>query len=154
MQLAKAEALGLENDHHRSVRHIDANLNDRRSDENLGVAVDKLLHFCFLVGRLHLTMNLAETELREHLLQHFEAVLQILQVYLLTLFDEGEDDIHLSSLAYLVADAVVERRQGTVEDVLCHHRLTARWQLIDDTDVEVAIEGHRQRSRYGCRRHY
>ena len=35
-----------------------------------------------------------------------------------------------------------------------HHRFAARWQLVDDADVEVAIECHGKGARYRCRRHH
>ena len=108
VQLGKAETLGFEDDHYGGVGHVDTYLNDGGGNEYLCLATDKLLHLGFLVGRLHLAMNLAEAELREYLGECGKAVFQVFEVYLLTLLDEGEDDIYLTSLIYLVADAVVE----------------------------------------------
>ena len=99
-------------------------------------------------------MHLAETELREHLSQHLEAVFEILQVALLAFFYEGEHDIHLTALSNLLADAVVERGHARVEDMRGSDGFTAWWQFVDDAHVEVAVEGHGQGAWNGCGRHH
>ena len=43
MQLRQAEALGVLDDHHRRIRHVDADLHDRGRDENLELAGGKRL---------------------------------------------------------------------------------------------------------------
>ena len=67
MQLGESEALSFEDDHHGGIGHVDTHLNDGSGNENLSFATDELLHLGFLVGRLHLAVNLAESELRENL---------------------------------------------------------------------------------------
>ena len=59
MELGESEALGFENDHHGSVRHVDANFDDCGGYEDLCFATDKALHLGFLFGRFHLAVNLA-----------------------------------------------------------------------------------------------
>ena len=99
-------------------------------------------------------MHLAEPEFGEDLFQHFEAVFEVLQVALLALFNQGEDDIHLSPFVDLLTDTIVEGGHTGVEDVCGSHGFAAWRQLIDHTDIEVAIEGHRQRTGDGrCRHH-
>ena len=56
-------------------------------------------------------MNLAEAELWENLSQHAEAVFQVLEVYLLAFLNQREDDVHLSTLMNLFADAVIQGGQ-------------------------------------------
>ena len=52
-------------------------------------------------------MHLTELEFGEHLQQRLEPLLEVLQVDVLTLLDQREHDIHLSSLVDLLADALV-----------------------------------------------
>ena len=108
MKLRETEALGVEDDHHGGVGHVDAYLDDGGSDENLGLTADEALHLFFLVFQLHAAMHLAETEFREGLFQYLETVFKILEVALGTLFYQGEYDIYLTARADLLTDAVVE----------------------------------------------
>ena len=147
MQLRKSEALCNEDDHHRGVGHIDTYLDDGGGHENLCLAAYELLHLLLFVLGLHFAVHLTQAEFRESLTQHFEALLQVLQVDLFTLLDEREDDIHLSPLIDLLTDAVVERRHAGVEDVRGADGLATWRQLVDDTHVEIAIERHGQRAR-------
>ena len=109
MELGKSETLGIENDHDGGVGHVDTHLDDGGGHKNLCLATDKLTHLLLLVGRFHLAVNLAQAKFWEHLFKHFEAIFKVFKVYLLALFYEWEDDIHLTSLVNLFADAVVER---------------------------------------------
>ena len=139
MQLGESEALGFEDNHHGGIRYVVTHFYDGGGNEYLCVAIDEFLHLCLLVGGLHLAVHFREAEFREHLPQHLIAVFQVLEVYLLALLYQGEDDIYLSALMNLPADAVVERRQRAVKDVLCHHGLSAGWQFVDDADVQIAV---------------
>ena len=153
MQLRQAEALGVENDHDRGIWHVHAHLNDCCCHENLCFATDKALHFLLLVGGFHLTMHLTHAKLREHFSQRSEAVFQVFQVYLLAFLNKWEHDVDLSALMNLLADSLIERHHLVVVLMDGHHRLTSGRQLVDDTDVQVAVYGHRQRSRDGGGRH-
>ena len=44
MQLSQTEAIGVLDDHHRGIRNIDANLDNRSSNEDLGLAFRERLH--------------------------------------------------------------------------------------------------------------
>ena len=70
--------LCFEDDHYGGVGDVDTNLDDGGGNEDLCLATDELLHFGFFLGRLHLAVNLAEAELREHLREYLEAVLEVL----------------------------------------------------------------------------
>ena len=67
MELGEAETLGIEDDHHRGIGHIDTHLDDGGGYEDLCLAADEPLHLLLLVLGLHLAVNLAETELWEGL---------------------------------------------------------------------------------------
>ena len=87
-------------------------------------------------------MHLAHLKLRKNLAQGLVAVLEVLEVDVLALLNEREHDISLSAKAYLPANALIELRELGILDMLSLYGLAARWQLVDDTDVEVAIKGH------------
>ena len=99
-------------------------------------------------------MYLTHAEFREHLTQHLIPFLQILQVDLLTFGNQREDNIDLTALTYLVADAVIKRRQTAVENMLSDNGFTTWRQLVNDADVEVTIEGHGQCSGNRRSRHH
>ncbi len=147
MELRQTETLGFEDDHHRCIGHVDTHLDDGGGHKYLRLATDKLLHLNFLLGGFHLTVHLTHTVLGEHLAQRLVAVLKVLQVYLLAFLNQGEDDINLSANAYLLAYAVVERRDAVVEEMTGNDWLATGRQLVDDTDVQIAVEGHRQSAR-------
>ena len=142
MELGQAETLGIEDDHHRGIRYIDTNFNHGGGYEDLRLTFHKLLHLLFLILRFHATVNLAKAELREGLFQHFEAVFEILQVALLAFLNQREDEIHLTPLMDLLADAVVEGGHTGVEDMGGPYGLTTWRELVDHTHIEIAIEGH------------
>ena len=154
MQLRQSEAFGVENHHHRSVRHVDAHLYHRCGDENLCLSVNKLLHLLVLLSRFHLAVHLAEAEFREHLLQYFKPLLKVLYVELLALLDERKHDIHLSALFYLLSDARVQTCGLVVVFVYRHYRFPSRRQLVDNAHVEVAVYCHCEGSRYRCGGHH
>ena len=82
------------------------------------------------------------------------ALLKRTQVQLGVLVDERMHDIHLPPRAQLAPE-------GTIHIVavllIAQNRLdglASRRQFVDDADVEVAIDSHRQRARDGRRRHH
>ena len=87
-------------------------------------------------------MNLTEMELGECLFQYLVTVFQVLQVRFLRFLNQREDNIYLTTLADLLADAIVERGHTRVEDMGGSYRFTTWWQLIDDAHVEIAIKRH------------
>ena len=147
MQLRESEALRVEYHHHRSVRHINAHLDNGGCDEYLSLTAYKLLHLGILLLRLHPAMHLADAELGEDVAQRCIALFQILEVALLALGDERIDDIYLSSETYLLAYAVVERCHLIVKLVYGLHRFASRRQLVDNAHVEVAVYCHGEGAR-------
>ena len=109
VQLRESEALGVEDDHDRGVGHVHAHLDDRRGHEHLRLAADEALHLLLLVLGLHLPVHLAQAKLGKGLAQRLEALLQVLQVNLLALLNEGEHHVDLASLLNLAAHAGIER---------------------------------------------
>ena len=67
VELGEPETLGVEDDHHGGVRHVDPHLNHSGSNENLRLATDKLLHLGLLISRFHLAVYLAQAKFWENL---------------------------------------------------------------------------------------
>ena len=145
--MGETEALGVEDHHHRGIGHIHAHLDDGGGDKNLGLTTDETLHLLFLLTGFHASVDLTEPELGEGLFQYLVAILQILQVALLRLFDEREDDIHLTTFPDLLTDAVVEGGHAGIENMGGPDGFATWWEFVDHTHVEVAIERHGEGTR-------
>ena len=68
VQLEQPEAVGVLDDHHRRVRDVDADLDDRGRDQHVERAGAELRHHPFLVGGRHLPVQQPEAQPREILL--------------------------------------------------------------------------------------
>lgn len=154
MELGKTETLCVEYDHDRRIGHIDTHLNNGRGHKNLRLTAHKTSHLLVLLGRLHASVNLAESAFGEYLAQSGVSVLEVLEVTLLALAYHGEDKIDLPSGLYLLADAVVKAHGLVVILVYGAHRLASGWQLVDYAHVEIAINGHGKSARNGRGGHH
>ena len=64
VQLGEAEALGMLDHHDRRLGHVDADLDDRRGDEELRLAGGEARHGGVLLRRLHLAVKQADARRR------------------------------------------------------------------------------------------
>lgn len=154
VQLGEAEALGVEDDHHGGVGDVDADFDDGRGDEDLGFAGDETLHLGFFLFGFHFSMYFAHSHAREDGFEGFVAFFEVFEIAFLTFFDEGIDDVDLSALGNLLPNAGVEAGGLVIVFVKGLDGFAAGRKLVDDADVEVAVEGHGQRSRNGCGGHH
>ena len=74
VQLGKPEALGVLDHHHGRLRHVDADLDDRRRDEDRGLAGGEARHRGVALARAELAVDEADG-VAEHRAQLGEAVL-------------------------------------------------------------------------------
>ena len=142
MQLGETEALCVQDNHHRSIRHIYTNFYYGGGNENLRLTLHKLLHLYLLFGRFHLSVYLTQFEFRECLFQRFVTFFQVLQVALLAFLDQRKDDIYLSAEINLAADALIETGELGIKLMQRLYRFSARWQFINHAHVQIAINGH------------
>ena len=99
-------------------------------------------------------MQEPETTFAEHLCaEAFELLGCGEQLYLLRLAHERIDDVGLSPLRQLFVDEGVYGVPGIGRPQLGSDRLSTRRQLVEHTEVEIPIEGHRKRSRDRRRGH-
>ena len=69
MELGQPEPIGALDDHHRRLGHVDADLDDRRPDEHVELAVAEPGHLGVAVGGLHPAVDEPDPERREQLRQ-------------------------------------------------------------------------------------
>ena len=154
MQLRQSEPLRIENNHHGGVRHVNSHFYYRSRNQYLCLPVDEALHFRLLFCWFHLPVHLTHTVIRECFFQRFKAVFKVFQVYFFAFFDKRKHDIHLSSLFYLLSDALIEARHLSVELMNCLYRFAPGRQLVYHAYVEISVDGHGQGARYGGGGHY
>ena len=65
MKLRQAKSFGVLDDHQRGVRHVDADLDDGRRNENVESPGDEFAHDLFFFGRLHFAVQQADRVLRK-----------------------------------------------------------------------------------------
>ena len=144
MQLRKPEPLSTLDHHNRGIGHVNANLDDSRRHQDLRLTGDKLPHLRLLVGRLHTTMNHTNLIFGKDRLEGLEACLQVLVIKLLIPLNQGIDHINLPPFADLLSEKLIKLSLAGIVTVKCLHRLTARRQLINDRNIQIAVKSHGQ----------
>ena len=146
MQLGKPETLGMLDDHHRRVRHVDADLDHRRRHQEARLAVGKGGHRPVLVGRFHASVDQRDAAGKVRR-QRLVPLLDGGEIGGLRLLDHRADPIDLGASRQGPAD----RRHDIVEALECHgpgiDRVSSRRLLGEPRDIEVAIGGHHQSTR-------
>ncbi len=156
VELRQPEAFRVLDDHHGGVGDVDAHFDDGGGEQDLRLVLGKPLHLEILVFRLHLAMHHPDAVpgwgkgARHGLV----AGHQVQQVRLFRLLDEG---IHHEDLPSFVDFPLHEAEQLEaifLVQMFGYDGLSALWQLVDDGDVEVAVERHGQGARDGCGGHH
>ena len=65
MELRKAEPFGILDHHHRSVRHVDPNLDDCGGDKHLDLPGGKFFHDLIFLFSLHLPVKVLHPDPRQ-----------------------------------------------------------------------------------------
>ncbi len=155
VQLREPEALGVLDDHDRRVRHVDADFDDGRRDEDVELPARKGLHDPVLVVRLHAAVQERDSICRE------DVLLQVVghlsgrpEIDLGRFLDERIDDVGLPAGVELLAHELVDLvapRFGLGDRL---DRLSARRHLAHHRHVEIAVGRQRQRARNRRGRHH
>ena len=85
----------------------------------------------------------------EYLAHGLKSVFEVLEVALLALFDERIYDVDLSAAVYLLPYALVEACGLCIILMDGLDRFAAGRKFVDNAHVEVAVEGHGERTGYG-----
>src|SRR5689334_616116 len=112
MQLRKAEALRMLDDHHRRLRHVDSHLNDGRRDQELRFSRCKARHHRIFVGAFHTAVEEIGRP-AEALLQYPEAFLRRDEIDLLGFLDQRSEEhtSELQSQFHLVCRLLLEKKK-------------------------------------------
>src|SRR5687767_3217711 len=142
-------------DHQRGVWNVDADLDHRGRDKYVQFARYELPHHLVLFRALHLSVYQPDLESREDLVAELLVHLRrIPQIDLLRFLDERVNDVDLPAELYFALHSAID----SVPLVLAKYdrldRSAARRKFVDDRNIEVAVDRHRQRSRYRSRGHY
>src|SRR5258708_6502622 len=149
VELGEAETLGVLDDHDGGVRDVDADFDDGGGDEDLRFVLAEALHdfFFFVAGEA--AVEKAELELGKNFAR--EALVFVDGGFELELrfLDDGIDDVGLMSGGNFAA----ERFPNAGEMLLGGHARgdgsAAGRKLVENGNVEVAIESERESTRNG-----
>ena len=115
VQLREAEALGVLDHHHGRLRHVDADLDHRGGDQELGLAGGEALHRAILVGAASCGRARDRPSSPNCSLQRGEAVLGGGEVDVLRFLDQRADPVDAAALGERAADRLdhlVEARRA------------------------------------------
>lgn len=154
VELREAEALGVLDYHHGGVGHVDAYFYHGGGYEDARLAGGEDAHLVlFLVGA-HASVHVGHLEVAEGVADDVVAFGEAVEVELLVLVDEGIDYVHLTSGAELGVGGLVDLQPLGLEAQQGGYGLAAGGELVEDADVEVAVDGHGERARDGGGRHH
>ena len=155
VQLGDAVAIGVLDEHHRRVRHVDADLDHGRGDQHVGAAGRERAHRLLLLARAHLAVQQHDLEVAQ--LAAAQALVlgrRGARLERLGLLDERADDERLAAGAQLLADPLVGARALALGRAhVRRDRPAAGRELAQDGHVEVAVGGERERARDRRRGH-
>ena len=152
VKLREAVALGVFDHHDHRVRHVDADLDDRRREQQLRAACREIGHHGVLFLRLHPAVQNADGQVAEIAADDLRVGGDARGVAVVFL-DERADDIRLPPRVDVLLD-IAERAAslGRVDQV-GFDRLAAGRKLVEHGDVEVAVDHQRERARDRCSAH-
>ena len=154
MELRQAEALRVLDNHHARIRHVDADFDDRRRDEDVQLARRERFHHAILAVAFHAAVQQADAVRRKHFRRKVVRHLgRRFQVDFQRLLHERIDHVRLPSRVELCANervhVVATRfRLGDGRD-----REPSGRHVMNDRHVEIAIHRERERARDRRRRH-
>ena len=140
VQLREPEALGVLDEHHRRIGHVDPDLDDRGRHEDLDLVVAERAHRALARLGGHAAVHQADAELRERLLEPLRHRGGGFEIGLLRFLDHGIHDVGLMTGRRLAAQKFVDlgarrfRPQRRLD-----RRATGR-PLVQLRDVQVSIQ--------------
>ena len=148
MELREAEAVGLLDDHDRRVRDVDADLDHGRRDEDVQLARLELRHDAAPLGGAQAPVQAADAVAAE--LGRAESLGLLLggaRDTRLGRLDERADDVRLPAVVQVPAEPRVRLRAAVVGHPRRDDRLAVGRRQRELRDLEVAVDGQRERAR-------
>ena len=149
VELCEPEPLRPEDDHHRRVRDVDADLDDGRRDEHVQLAIGERAHRRVALLRRHAAVQ----EREPHSLERAGAKLLVRldgarrALFTISRVDPRRHDERLLAGSDVLAHPGPDLRQGIGRPDLGPDVLPARRQLGKDREVQIAIDGLGQGAR-------
>ena len=154
VQLAQTEKVGVLHDHQGGPRHVHTHLDDGGGHQYIQITGGKGPHDGLFFGRLQLAVHQSDTQPGQNLLQLVDVGGGSLFVAaLFPFFHQRTDDIGLPSGVNFFLQKAVHILPFGLGNHPGHHRLTARGQLVQHRNVQIAVENQRQRPGDGSGRH-
>jgi hypothetical protein len=130
VQLRQAEAISTLDQDHRCVRHINANLDHRRRDQDVGLAVTKASHHRVFLARREASMHQGQAQVRKLAAQALELRRRGARLDSLRLLDQREYDERLATRSNLRAKVFVRVTASLGADEDRSYWLSSRRQLV------------------------
>ncbi len=150
MQLRKAKALGVLNDHDRGIGNVDADFDDGGGHENLDLIAAKFLHDVFFFFAGEAPVEQAELEFRENGFRKALVFLDGRFQLQFRFFDYGINDVALVASFDFPAEKFPHTGKMGFRSGARFDRSAAGRQFIEDGDFQIAVERERKRARNGC----
>ena len=155
VQLRQAEPFGILNQHQGGVGNVHADFDHTRADQNIEFAGGEGAHHLVLFGAPETAVEEPDAQIGEDLLaQTGMGVHRCADIQRFTLFDEWIDDIALAAVTHLPPQKTVEAFPIRGLEPLGFDRRPARGHFVDDTHIEVAVNGERETARDWRGAHY
>ena len=146
MQLRESKALGVLDHHHRRIGHVDAYLDHRRRDQDGDLAAHEAVHHRGLVVGFHAPVQQPDLELGKLCGKLRVQRNRGLQFELFRFLDQRADPVDLPARAADLAHALDDLAAAALTDESSCDRSAPGWHLVDDRNIEISVEAHRQRT--------
>ena len=149
VELRKSEPLGIFNHHNHGIGDIHADFHHGGGHQQLDLPGGKFRHDLFLLGGAHFAVEQADPILPKgavgQLLGVFHGGFEMGggRLFLLALHG-GADEISLITCIEVAADIAEGPLPDLAIDEVGAHRLAACGQLIDDGELQIAVDDHSQ----------
>ena len=148
MQLGQAEAVRVLHHHQVGVRHVHADLDHGRGDQNIVFPRGKGAHDLLLVRVFHAPVQHGDAPVRQRLLQVLRVLFGAFELEF-ALLDQRADHIHLPARLDLLVDEGGDAPPHILPHGIGLDRLAAGRQLVQHGHVKVAVQDERERARDG-----
>ena len=154
MKLGKAEPFGMLDDDHACLRHINADLDDRRRDKKLRRAASETLHRRVAGGWLHLAMRQRHLDPRKRAGKRLLPFLGRGDIQLFRFLDKRADPVGALARCQRRPQPVDHLAKPVKRQRAGLYGKPAGGFFIQPRMIQIAIGRHRQRTRDRGRRHH